>query len=383
MESEKMELNASLVESLSMIEDPRIERTKDHDLLDILVLSVMAVICGAEGWEDIETFGRLRKDWLRQFIRLRNGIPSHDTISRVFRIIRPGAFQEAFLAWVKQLGDIEGLNIVAIDGKSLRRSHDAKSFRKMLHTVCAFSAANHVVLGMKSVDEKSNEIVAIPELLKQLTLKGMIITIDAMGTQKEIAEQIVDGGADYVLAVKDNHPTLHAAIAEHFDSIYDDEEKAGTKQITRKNKGHGREETRQFTHSPIPESMSEIVKQWKDAKSIGQVNTVVYRQGKEVGEIRYYLSSLPVGVKKFAESVRQHWSIENSLHWVLDMTFNEDQSRIRKGNSAENFALLRRFALNIIRQDTSPATSKLSIRKRRKIAAWDPNYLLNIMATAT
>lgn len=337
----------------------------------------------AEGWEDIETFGRLRKDWLRQFIRLRNGIPSHDTISRVFRIIRPGAFQEAFLAWVKQLGDIEGLNIVAIDGKSLRRSHDAKSFKKMLHTVCAFSAANHVVLGMKSVDEKSNEIVAIPELLKQLTLKGMIITIDAMGTQKEIAEQIIDGGADYVLAVKDNHPTLHAAIAEHFDSIYDDEEKAGTKQITRKNKGHGREETRQFTHSPIPESMSEIVKQWKDAKSIGQVNTVVYREGKEVGEIRYYLSSLPVGVNKFAESVRQHWSIENSLHWVLDMTFNEDQSRIRKENSAENFALLRRFALNIIRQDTSPATSKLSIRKRRKIAAWDPNYLLNIMATAT
>jgi predicted transposase YbfD/YdcC len=334
-----MELNASLVECLSTIEDPRVDRTKAHDLLDILVLSVMAVICGAEGWEDIETFGRLRKDWLRQFIPLRNGIPSHDTISRVFRLIKPTAFQEAFLAWVKELSVVPGLNIVAVDGKSLRRSHDAKSFQKMLHTVCAFSAANHVVLGMKSVDDKSNEIVAIPELLKQLALKGMIITIDAMGTQKEIAEQIIDGEGDYVLAVKDNHPSLHAAISEHFDAMYDDEEMPGTKQIIRKNKAHGRMETRQFTQSPIPESMAELVKPWKGARSIGQVNTVVFRDGKEVGEIRYYLCSLEVGVKKFAECVRQHWSIENSLHWVLDMTFNEDQSRIRKDNSAENFAL--------------------------------------------
>ena len=378
-----MDAKASLVDCLSLIEDPRIERTKLHNITDILVLSIFAVICGAEGWEDIELFGKQRLSWLRKFIRLRNGIPSHDTISRVFRLLKPEVFQQAFLAWVEQLQGVEGLNIVAIDGKSLRRSHDNKNFQKMLHTVSAFSVANKVVLGMTSVDEKSNEITAIPELLKQLELKGTIITMDAMGTQKEIAAQIIDGGGDYVFALKDNHPKLHAAVTQHFDQIHEEGRDAKTKQITKDEEAHGRIESRCYTQSPIPEFMKELTKDWKGAKSIGQVNTVVQRDGKEVGEVRYYLSSLEVGVKKFAEASRKHWTIENGLHWVLDVTFNEDQSRIRKGSSPENFALVRRFAINILNQDTSIDTSKLSMRKKRKLAAWNPNYLLSALMSAT
>ena len=205
----------SLVEYMSVVEDPRVDRTKAHDLQDILVLSVLAVLCGADGWEDIELFAKIRFLWLKKFIKLRNGVPSHDTISRVFRMIRPDAFQEAFLAWVSGLNfGSDGLNVVAIDGKSLRRSHDKKTFKSMLHSVAARSVDNRVVLGCQSVDQKSNEITAIPELLKKLELKGAIITMDAMGSQKDIAAQIVDGGGDYVLAIKDNYPTLHKAMIE-------------------------------------------------------------------------------------------------------------------------------------------------------------------------
>ena len=213
----------SLVECMAVVEDPRVDRTKAHDLQDILVLSVLAVLCGADGWEDIELFAKIRFSWLKKFIKLRNGVPSHDTISRVFRMIRPDAFQEAFSAWVSGLNfGSDGLNVIAIDGKSLRRSHDKKSFKSMLHSVAAWSVENRVVLGCQSVDQKSNEITAIPELLKKLELKGAIITMDAMGSQKDIAAQIVDGGGDYVLAIKDNHPTLHKAMSEHFDQVHEE-----------------------------------------------------------------------------------------------------------------------------------------------------------------
>jgi len=368
----------SLVECMAAVEDPRVDRTKAHDLQDILVLSVLAVLCGADGWEDIELFAKIRFSWLKKFIKLRNGIPSHDTISRVFRMIHPEAFQEAFLAWVSGLNfGSDGLNVVAIDGKSLRRSHDKKSFKSMLHSVAAWSVDNRLVLGCQSVDQKSNEITAIPELLKKLELKGAIITMDAMGSQKEIAAQIIDGGGDYVLAIKDNHPSLAKAMSEYFDDAH---EKGlienGVRNHHTSDTKHGRLENRYYYQVPIPDSMKQLTDSWKGAKSIGQVHNITMRDGKECYEIRYYLSSMPLGVKRFASAVRAHWGIENSFHWVLDMTFNEDQSRIRKGHSPDNFALLRRFAINILSLDTS----KESTRKKRKRAAWDENYLLNCLA---
>jgi predicted transposase YbfD/YdcC len=373
-----MEGKLSLVHCMSIVEDPRVERTKAHDLNDILVLAVLAVICGAEGWEDIELFGKLRLGWLKKFIKLRNGVPSHDTISRVFRMIRPEAFQEAFLMWVRSLNLAhDSLNLIAIDGKSLRRSHDKRSFKKMLHSVAAWSVAGRMLLGCQSVDEKSNEITAIPQLLKLLELEGAIITMDAMGSQKEIAAQIVEGQGDYVLAIKDNHPKLFEAMEDFFDEAHENDF-LGTdvRRCKSVEQGHGRAEQRFYFQGPIPESMKELTKQWAGAKSIGQVHNLTIRDGKEVAEIRYYLSSLDVGVKRFATAVRGHWSIENSLHWVLDMTFNEDQSRIRKDFGPDNFAMLRRFALSILNQDTC----KESIRKKRKRAAWDPNYLLTRLA---
>jgi predicted transposase YbfD/YdcC len=293
-------------------------------------------------------------------------------------MIRPDAFQEAFLSWVSGLDfGADGRNVVAIDGKSLRRSHDKKTFKSMLHRVAAWSVANRVVLGCQSVDQKSNEITAIPELLKKLELQGAIITMDAMGSQKDIAAQIVDGGGDYVLAIKDNHPTLATAMSEFFDDAHEEGLlENGVRHHQTSDAKHGRLENRYYYQSPIPDSMKELTDTWKGAKSIGQVHNITMRDGKECSEIRYYLSSTPVGVKRFASAVRAHWGIENSFHWVLDMTFNENQSRIRKGHSPDNFALLRRFAINILSLDTS----KESTRKKRKRAAWDENYLLNLLA---
>lgn len=373
-----MNAKVGLVECMSSVEDPRIDRTKAHNLQDILVLSVLAVLCGADGWEDIELFGKIREQWLRKFIRLPNGIPSHDTISRVFRMIKPMAFHDAFQEWVASLNlGNEGLNVIAIDGKSLRRSHDAKCGKAMLHSVAAWSVANRVVLGCQSVDQKSNEITAIPELLKKLELKGAIVTTDAMGSQKEIAAQIVDGGGDYCLAIKDNHPTLAKALTQHFENAHENEFNGSSiRQHKTKDEKHGRTENRYYYQGPIPDELKCLTDGWKDAKSIGQVTNISVRNGKETCEVRYYLSSMEVGVKRFACAVRGHWGIENSLHWILDMTFREDESRIRKGSSPDNFALLRRFAINILNQDTS----KESMRKKRKRAAWDESYLLNRLA---
>jgi predicted transposase YbfD/YdcC len=365
----------TLTECMAVIEDPRVDRTKYHDLLDILVLSVLAVMCGAEGWEDIENFGKIRKSWLKQFIKLKHGIPSHDTISRVFRMLKPEAFQAAFREWLIEMDLMGGADVIAIDGKSLRRSHDGV-FKKMLHSVSAWSVANNVMLGQQAVDEKSNEITAIPLLLKTLQLKGAIITIDAMGCQKEIAQQIHDGGGDYVLALKDNQPLLFEATQQHFvDAHQTEEPTTQVRQHTTVEKGHGRVESRQYFHSPIPANIRHLFVDWPGAKTIGQAINVIERDGKETSEVRYFVSSLDVGVKKFASAVRGHWSIENKLHWTLDVTFNEDQSRIRKDHGAENFALLRRYVLSIVKLDTS----KGSMRSKRKMAAWSEDYLLSLL----
>lgn len=330
--------------------------------------------------EDIEEFGKQKQSWLKRFLRLPNGIPSHDTISRVFRQIKPQVFQEAFACWIESLHQELGLKLVAIDGKTLRRSHDRRTMKSALHSVCAWSVENHVMLGQQACEEKSNEITAIPELLKLLELKGAIVTIDAMGCQKEIAKEIVEGGGDYVLAVKENQPKLHAAIAEHFDQLHETEF-AGSdcRSRTTKEKGHGRVEQRYYYHAPLPESLRSFVQEWQGLTTIGQAISITWRDGREVTDVRYYISSLCLGVKRFAQAVRGHWGIENSLHWVLDVTMNEDQSRIRKDHGPENFALLRRFAVSLVKQDTSPG----SIKKKRKRAAWNNNALAKIARLTT
>ena len=367
----------SMVECFAEVEDPRSDHTKQHLLLDIICLAVCAVISGADGWEEIEDFGKDKEDWLKTFLELPNGIPSHDTIARVFRRLKPGAFQERFLQWTSALCEKLGLKHVAIDGKTLRRSHDRHSVQKALHSVSAWSVENHLSLGQETVDEKSNEITAIPELLKILELKGAIVTIDAMGCQKEIAEQIRDAGGDYVLAVKGNHPLLFEAIKEHFEQLHvtDFAGSRATRTKTRE-RAHGREEERHYCVTKAPASLPVLEGEWRDLKTIGQVVTITQRDGRETSEVRYFISSLSPRVKAFAAAVRGHWAIENSLHWVLDVTFDEDRSRIRKDHGPENFALLRRIATSVIKQDTS---SKQSIKRRRKRAGWNNQHLLDLL----
>lgn len=268
-----------------------------------------------------------------------------------------------------------GADIIAIDGKSLRRSHDG-ALKKMLHSVSAWSVSNNVMLGQQAVDEKSNEITAIPLLLKSLELKGAIVTVDAMGCQKEIAEQIHEGVGDYVLALKENQPLLFEAVQKHFVDTHQSE--APTPQVrehTTVEKGHGWIESRQYFHSSIPQNIRHLFVDWPGAKSLGQAINIIERDGKRSSEVRYFVSSLDVGVKEFANVVRGHWSVENKLHWTLDVTFNENQSRIRKDHGAENFALLRRYILSIIKLDAS----KNSIKRKRKLAAWSEDYFLSLL----
>lgn len=369
-----------LVECFAEIVDPRIERTKQHLLTDILALAVLAVIAGAEGWEDIEEFGNQKHEWLRQFLRLPNGIPSHDTISRVFRMLKPAEFETAFQDWMKSLQETLGFQQIAIDGKTVRRSHDRRSLKSALHLVCAWSVANHLVLGQQATDVKSNEIAAIPQLLKLLDLQGAIVTIDAMGCQKRIARQIVEGGGNYVLAVKQNQPKLHAAIVERFQQLEDTSRAdCDVRQLTTQDKAHGRQERRSYSVAPLPESMQSFQRDWKQLTNLGRAINITQRDGQETREVRYFILSGQLGVKRFAASVRGHWGIENSLHWVLDTSFREDESRIRKDHGPENLATIRRLAVALIKRDRSPG----SIKKKRKRAAWNHHALLNIVQQAT
>ncbi len=370
----------ALVESFSEIADPRIERTKRHLLSDILTLAVLAVIAGAEGWEDIEEFGHSKHEWLKQYSSLENGIPSHDTISRVFRALKPNEFNSALTQWLETLHEQLGFQQIAIDGKTLRRSHDRSSMQATLHLVSAWSVANQLVLGQEATAAKSNEITAIPNLLQILELKGALVTLDAMGCQKEIARQIVGGGGDYVLAVKDNQPTLQAAISDYFLHLHEtDFAGCEVRRWTTIDEGHGRHERRTYYVTPLPESMQFFAADWKKLTSIGQAINISFRDGREVADIRYFILSMPPQVKRFATAVRGHWSIENSLHWTLDMTFREDESRIRKDHGPENFATLRRTAVGLIKQDKS----KGSVKKKRKRAGWNNAALLTIVQNAT
>jgi predicted transposase YbfD/YdcC len=369
----------SIMEHFATLEDPRIDRTKRHLLLDIIGLSICAIICGAEGWVDIERYGRSKIDFLKQFLRLPHGIPSHDTIERVFRSLKPQAFQECFQNWVQALHQELGLRQIAVDGKTARRSFDNKAGRSALHLVSAWCVENHLFLGQEAVDSKSNEITAIPRLLHMLNLKGALVTIDAMGCQKEIAAQIVDGGGNYLLQVKKNQPMLYADIQEHFSRMADD---AGLRAACRSHstmeEGHGRQEERHYYITAAPDSVR-TGHEWKRLRAIGQVVSFTERNGTLQSETRYFITSCAPQVKRFAAGVRGHWGIENSLHWVLDVTYDEDRSRIQENQGRDNFALLRRITTSLIKGEGT----KESIRGKRKLAGWNDNMLLKILGIRT
>jgi predicted transposase YbfD/YdcC len=358
--------------------DPRLDRTKRHTLLDLLILAVCATVGGANGWADIERFGKAKLPFFRQFLELANGIPSHDTFGRVFARLAPAALLPCIQQWLAALGRAVAGEVVAIDGKTLRGSFDTAAGQNPLHLVSAWATAARLVLGQVAVDAKSNEITAIPLLLELLDLKGCIVTIDAMGCQKEIAACIREQGADYVLAIKDNQPTLHQAVHEafvaHADADFTDPSVRRHKTVEH---GHGRQETREYFVAAVPATVAQTG-EWRDVRSIGLVTRERVVNGEVEEEVVYYLSSLPPKVKTFAQAVRGHWGIENRLHWSLDVTFAEDQSRVRKDYGPVNLGMLRRLALSILQQDTS---AKDSLRGKRLSAGWDEGRLLKLLTS--
>jgi predicted transposase YbfD/YdcC len=368
--------SAALVEHFGELADPRIDRHKEHKLIDVLVIAICAILCGANDWVAVETFGQAKREWFTRFLDLAHGIPSHDTFGRVFAVLAPEALQGCFLRWIQAVAQVTAGQVVAIDGKTLRRSYDRRSAKAAIHMVSAWATHNRVVLGQLKTEEKSNEITAIPALLKVLDVTGCIVTIDAMGCQKAIAQQIVEQEAEYVLALKQNHGTLYAAVVEQFEEARHTTSEASTLQAYEtEEQRHGRVEIRR--HWTLEARLDLVQKDaWAQLRCFGMVESERHLNGQVTIEQRYYIASLPNDVKLFAHAVRAHWGIENCVHWVLDVAFREDESRVRVGHAPENFAVLRHIALNLLRHDTS---TKLGIHNKRLKAGWDDAYLANLV----
>ena len=355
--------------------DPR-RREVTYPLINIVTIALCAVICGADDFVSIAQFGRKKQKWLAGFLDLSAGIPSHDRFNAVLGALKPGEFEKCLLGWITALHEITGGQIVAIDGKTLRRSYDAASSKAAIHMVSAWATANHISLGQIVVDEKSNEITAIPKLLEILELSDCLVTIDAMGCQTEIADKIIAADADYVLAVKGNQPTLHKGLAKFFlDHLEDDFARVRASRHQTQEHSHGRDETRTYYVCPAPDDLPDRSR-WKKLAAIGIAINDTLREGKQTSEVRYYILSRKLSAKKFGEAVRGHWSIENRLHWQLDVTFGEDQSRLRKGHAGANFSILRRTALSLLKNNR---TLKIGVKNKRLAAGWDDDYLAQVL----
>ena len=366
----------SIAHHFADLTDPRIDRSRLHELLDIVAIAICAVVAGADSWDDIEDFGNAKHDWLKTFLDLPNGIPSHDTFRRLFERLDPDEFQRGFLGWIEALHEATERQVIAIDGKTLRRSFDRAKGKSALHMVHAWATANHLLLGQVAVDEKSNEITAIPKLLKMLEISGAIVTIDAMGCQKEIARTIRGRKADYVLALKANHERLFEQVVAFWDGACARRMKGPDIRYHREwSEGHGRDEARRCWATSDLDWL-EGREEWEGLRSVVFVESERFIGDSLSVETRYYLSSLPNDAKLLNEAVRSHWGVENSLHWVLDVTFHEDRSRIKKENAPENFGLLRRLALCLLKKET---TSKRSIKGKRLRASWDEGYLRRVL----
>lgn len=376
---------SSSVESLTQhfvdLEDPRSEINRRHPLVSVVAISVMGILAGAGGPTAIAAWANDKEDFLLPLLPLPNGIPQKDVYRRLLAALKPEAFQACFDQWLESLRAQaaqalgEQQPVFAVDGKTLRRSHDRRKGLGALHSVSIWATEMGLTLGQVATEEKSNEITAIPGLLRLVDIKGAIITIDAMGTQKAIAEEIIDGGADYVLQLKGNQENLHKAVVAYVDEqLENDFAEVDARQHTTTNTGHGREERRTYIQMPVPKHLPGIGL-WKGLLTIGVVISICLRNGKETMDTRYYLSSLPLGVKRFARAVRGHWGIENACHWTLDVTYREDHSRIRNINLRQNFAWLNRFTLSLLKQHSS----KASVAMKRNHCAWSETFLTEVL----
>jgi len=371
-----MKKELPITKHFESITDNRIKGKIKHKLIDIIAITICAVIGGADEWTHIEEYAKSKEEWLKRFLELPNGIPSHDTFGRIFAVINAEEFSKSFLEWVRTVFKVTDRQVIPIDGKTLRRSYDSSSNKAAIHMVSAWASKNGIVLGQVKTNEKSNEITAIPELLNLLEIKKCIITIDAMGCQKEIAKRIIEKEADYVLAVKGNQGRLHEDIKLFFeDGLKKDFYGIEVKYYEETEGDHGRVETRRYWTTEEINWLSQRHK-WEKIKIIGMVESERTLVNKTSIDRRYYISSIENDVKEFAEAVRKHWQVENSLHWILDVAFREDDSRVRKGNASENLSIVRRIALNLLKQEK---TVKVGVKGKRMRAGWDNNYLLKVL----
>lgn len=368
----------SILRHFSSLADPRCDINRHHLLGDLIVICVLAVIAGADGPTAISVWAKAHADWLQRRLALPRGIPSRDTIRRLLTLLKPEAFQECFRSWILEIQAAKGLGereIIAIDGKALRRSHDKAKNLKALFLVSAWAANTGITLGQLATAEKSNEITAIPELLVQIDMNDAIVTIDAAGCQRNIAELIINGGGDYLLALKGNQGTLFEDVRTYIETeMENDFASINARMHQEIVKGHGRVDDLSYYHMPLPDELIKKHK-WKGLRTIGVAIRQSEKDGKHSSEVRYYISSLRLGVKQFAKASRQHWSIENTLHWCLDVTFREDENRVRERHAANNLAWLKRFAISLLKQQND----KHSIAMRRRIAGWNADYLSQVV----
>lgn len=366
-----MDSSENLLDHFRIVRDPRIERTKKHPLESILFIAICGVICGAESFTEIEQFAHEKEGWLKRYVRLPNGIPSHDTLGRVFALLDPHEFQECFLSWIRSIYERTPGQVIAIDGKTLRRAHGAGL--QALHVVQAWASEDHLMLGALKSEGGRNEILTIPKLLKLLDLKGAIVTLDAMGTQVEIAREIAAKQADYVMSLKGNQGLLHRGVK----ALWKDKEfQQAADRYEVVERGHGRIERRCYSMSSEIDGLQSTTHWAGLFKSVGVVESSRTIQDRTTRERRYYLSSLPADARELAKAVRNHWKIENQLHWVLDIAFREDECRVRVGHAAENFALLRRLAVNLLKRETG---TKIGVKAKRMKAGWGSAYLEKVL----